>query len=110
MFNRRRGRVVHRGPLDDLEIAEPCDESWESMTPVTEPAPTSIYSGETRRPLPPDAVRRCAKCALNVYDLESMSRSEAEDLVRRTEGRLCVQLFRRADGKVVTRDDCQEGK
>ena len=71
--------------LEGLRIASPCTASWEGM------------AGD-------DRVRHCGACRLNVYDLSSMTRREAEDLVRRTEGRLCVRFHRRADGTVLTRD------
>lgn len=41
---------------------------------------------------------------MNVYNLSSLSRGEANELIRRSEGRLCVRLFRRTDGTVLTRD------
>jgi hypothetical protein len=72
-------------PLDVLRIASPCDVSWDGM------------SGDER-------VRFCAQCRLHVYNLSEMSRSEAEDLVWRTEGRLCVRFYRRSDGRIMTQD------
>jgi hypothetical protein len=33
-----------------------------------------------------------------------MSRQEAEDLITKTEGRLCVRFYRRADGSVLTQN------
>ncbi len=33
-----------------------------------------------------------------------MTRSEAESLIARTEGRLCVRFYRRHDGSIITRD------
>jgi len=55
-----------------------------------------------------DRVRNCADCALNVYNLTEMTTREARALIRQHEGRLCVRLYRRADGTVLTRD-CPEG-
>jgi hypothetical protein len=37
-----------------------------------------------------------------------MSRKQAEDLVRKSEGRMCVMMYRRADGTVLT-DNCPIG-
>lgn len=71
--------------LDDLKIASPCHESWANM------------QGDERR-------RFCESCELHVYDLSGMTRNEAEELVRKTEGRLCLRLHRRADGTVITKD------
>src|ERR1041384_5080935 len=72
-------------PLDQIRVASPCDVGWENM------------AGD-------DRVRFCQSCELHVYNIAAMSRREAEDLIRNTEGRLCVSLFRRLDGTVLTRD------
>ncbi|MBI3724141.1 hypothetical protein HY251_09350, partial [bacterium] len=72
--------------LDDLAVASPCKVPWEGM------------KGD-------DRVRFCGLCALNVYNVEGMSREEAIALLERSEGRrLCVRFFRRADGTVLTQD------
>lgn len=55
-----------------------------------------------------DRVRHCSLCRLNVYNLSGMSRNEAENLLRNSEGRLCVRYYERADGKVMTKD-CPKG-
>jgi hypothetical protein len=55
-----------------------------------------------------DRKRFCADCKLNVYNLSGMTRREAEDLLARSEGRLCVRFYRRADGSVITAD-CPKG-
>jgi hypothetical protein len=51
-----------------------------------------------------DAARFCDQCELHVYDFSQMTRVEAEALVSHTEGRICGRLFRRADGKILTKD------
>ena len=71
--------------LDRVVIAAPCDEPWEGM------------KGD-------DRVRHCARCRKDVYDVSAMTRDEAEALLRGADGRLCVQLFRRRDGTVLTKD------
>lgn len=73
------------GPLDRLRIATPCLASWEAMR------------GDHR-------VRFCALCRLNVYDVSHMTERDARALIERTEGRVCVRLWRRSDGTVLTRD------
>jgi hypothetical protein len=78
-----------RFSLETLEIASPCGVPWEHMP------------GD-------DRTRFCPQCRKHVYNLAALSRAEAEDLLRRTEGRLCVRLFRRADGTVLT-SDCPIG-
>jgi hypothetical protein len=72
-------------PLDVIPVASPCDVSWEAMP------------GDER-------TRHCPECQQRVYNLSALSRRQAEDLLRRTEGRLCVRLYRRADGTVLTAD------
>jgi len=72
--------------LDALRIATPCPVSWESMT------------GDDRK-------RFCSSCSLHVYDVSALTSRAAERLVRSASGkRLCLRLWRRADGRVVTRD------
>jgi hypothetical protein len=74
-------------PLDHLKIAAPCPADWDRM-----------FSFEDER------VRFCPQCNLNVYNLSGMSRQEAEALITKTEGRLCVRFYRRADGSILTRN------
>jgi hypothetical protein len=74
-------------PLDHVKIAAPCSVDWDQM-----------FSFEDKR------VRFCAQCNLNVYNLSGMSRREAEALITKTEGRLCVRFYRRADGSILTRN------
>src|SRR5262245_23715322 len=76
--------------LDSLTVASPCPASWDEM------------EGDGR-------VRHCSLCQQHVYDLSGMTRSEAEDLLLRTEDRLCIRFYRRKDGTVMTRD-CPEGQ
>jgi hypothetical protein len=71
--------------LDRIRIASPCPITWEQM------------SGN-------DSVRFCNHCRLNVYNLSTLSKAEAEALVASTEGRLCARLYRRSDGTVLTKD------
>lgn len=71
--------------LEGLSVASPCTVSWDTM------------KGD-------DRVRHCGACRLNVFNLSAMSRREAEALVRKKEGRLCVRFYRRADGTVLTKD------
>jgi hypothetical protein len=71
--------------LDAITIPSPCPVSWGSM------------QGDAR-------VRFCAQCGQHVYNLSEMRAAEAVRLIEGHEGRLCVQLFRRADGTVLTAD------
>jgi len=54
-------------------------------------------------------VRFCSHCQLNVYNLSELSADEARALFKQHEGqRLCVRLYQRRDGTVLTRD-CPTG-
>jgi hypothetical protein len=71
--------------LDTLIIATPCPAAWDEM------------QGD-------DRVRYCSLCQQSVFDVSAMTRADAEALVKQTTGRLCLRLFRRSDGRVMTRD------
>ena len=81
---------MHKSPLDKIKVAAPCDAEWRWM-----------YGS--------DRVRFCGQCSKNVYNLSAMTTEEAEDLVRHTEGQLCVRFYRRADGTFLTGDNCPVG-
>jgi hypothetical protein len=51
-----------------------------------------------------DRVRFCDLCNLNVYNIAQLTRREAEELIGKTEGRICARLYRRADGTIITKD------
>ncbi|HET6647853.1 MAG TPA: hypothetical protein VFH01_11050, partial [Pyrinomonadaceae bacterium] len=72
-------------PLDRVRVASPCKADWAQMIGT-------------------DRVRFCGQCNLNVYNLSSMTKTEAESLIAGTEGRLCVRFYRRADGSILTQD------
>jgi hypothetical protein len=71
--------------LQKLQVASPCYERWDRM------------KGD-------DRVRHCASCKLNVYNVKELTGAEVEALVMRPQGQLCVRLYRRWDGTVLTRD------
>jgi hypothetical protein len=75
--------------LEDLQIASPCHAEWSDM------------QGDER-------VRFCGLCEKNVYNLAGMSRQEATALVTDREGSVCIRMYRRADGTVLT-SDCPVG-
>jgi hypothetical protein len=70
--------------LAQIHVASPCRASWDDM------------NGD-------DRVRHCRQCAKNVYNLSGMRRADAEALVARMEGNLCVRFYRRADGTMLAR-------
>ena len=71
--------------LDDVRIASPCSARWEHM------------AGDER-------VRFCGSCEKNVYNLSAMPRAEAEALLVAGDGKMCVRVYKRADGTVLTAD------
>ena len=77
------GRATTR--LAQFQIASPCRENWSGMP------------GDER-------VRHCGRCQLNVYNISELTEPEAVELTQKSEGRLCIRLFRRPDGTVLTFD------
>ena len=71
--------------INKLKIASPCPVAWQNMT------------GDDRQ-------RHCSLCDLNVYNIAGMTAAEVEQLLSSREGRLCIRLYRRADGTVITKD------
>jgi hypothetical protein len=54
-----------------------------------------------------DQVRHCGACRQNVYNVAGFTRAEALQLLSSRAGRICLRIFRRPDGTVVT-SDCRE--
>jgi hypothetical protein len=74
--------------LNVIEVDRPCPADWSAMAAVDG-----------------DRVRFCKHCEHAVYDLSALTRPEAEALVAAHAGdRLCVRLYKRGDGTVVTAD------
>lgn len=71
--------------LNVIDIPRPCPADW-----------TAMHGN--------DQVRFCDHCKLNVYNLSEMTRPQAEQLLLEKEGHLCIRLYRRMDGTVITRD------
>jgi hypothetical protein len=80
-----------RFALDDVRIASPCASPWDDM------------KGDSR-------VRFCGGCQKNVYNLSELTREAAQALLDTTEGQLCVRIYQRPDGTVVTQDCAQSPK
>ncbi len=72
-------------PLRQVKVASPCPADWDRM-------------------IGNDRVKFCGQCELHVYNLSAMTTLEAESLIARTEGRLCVRYYRRKDGSIITQD------
>ncbi len=75
--------------LQNIRIASPCPASWEQM------------AGD-------DRTRHCTECNLKVYNFSAMTEREIEELLLRSEGRVCGRLYRRKDGTILTQD-CPRG-
>src|SRR4051794_39999275 len=71
--------------LEQLEIASPCKVNWDDMAGT-------------------DQVRSCQQCQLSVYNISEMSRHDAEELLRGANGRMCIRMYKRHDGTVITQD------
>ena len=72
--------------LENVKVAAPCEASWADM------------EGDTD-------VRFCKSCEKNVFNLSMMSREEAESVLSAGSGKdICVRLYRRTDGTVLTQD------
>ena len=76
-----------RDVLDRIEIPLPCHVPWANMT------------GD-------DRVRFCGDCRQNVYNVAMFTRAEATRLLNDSSGRVCLRIFRRPDGTIIT-DDCR---
>ncbi len=71
--------------LDSLKIADPCTEPWENM------------DGTNKQ-------RFCGSCEKDVFNLSAYSRREAERIVRKSNGRICIRFARLPDGRTITAD------
>lgn len=71
--------------INKLRVASPCSVGWETM------------SGDERS-------RHCNLCQLNVYNIAGMTSGEVRNLIETGEGRVCIRLYKRADGSVLTKD------
>ena len=75
----------YTNPLDKVQIAAPCSADWNQMI------------GDQRK-------RHCSECRLNVYNLSAMTEREAENFLIKAERRVCLRIYRRADGTVLTQN------
>lgn len=74
-----------RDTVNSLQVASPCSMSWEEM------------EGDSK-------MRYCKSCRLNVFNISEMDVEEAAELIANSTDRLCVRLYRRRDGTVLTQD------
>src|SRR6267142_5191546 len=78
-----RRRTMAKNFLNSLTIPSPCTADWNSM-------------------IGNDQVRFCEHCSLDVHNISLLTRSQAERLIARSKGRLCVQYHHDAAGRPVT--------
>jgi hypothetical protein len=71
--------------LDTLRIASPCRASWDEMV------------GDEK-------TRLCAQCQKNVHNVSEMTRDEAETFLESVAGSVCVRMYQRLDGTILTAD------
>ncbi|MEP6636434.1 MAG: ankyrin repeat domain-containing protein [Acidobacteriota bacterium] len=69
--------------LNNLTIPVPCAADWNSM-------------------IGNDQVRFCEHCSLEVHNLSLLTRNQAQRLVARSNGRLCVRYHHDSTGKPIT--------
>ncbi|HKO98407.1 MAG TPA: ankyrin repeat domain-containing protein [Pyrinomonadaceae bacterium] len=69
--------------LDSVTIPSPCNADWNSM-------------------IGNDQVRFCDHCSLDVHNLSLMTRNQAQKLVARSNGRLCVRYHSDSSGRPQT--------
>ncbi len=72
--------------LNSVAVKTPCTQDWDLM-----------YGN--------DEMRFCQHCVKHVHDLSAMTRRDAEKLVARAKGSICVRYVRRQDGKIQTASD-----
>ena len=68
-----------------LHVASPCPADWEQM------------EGDDRS-------RHCKLCKLNVYNIKNLTGEQIESLIATHEGRVCVRMYKRRDGTIITAD------
>jgi hypothetical protein len=71
--------------LDDVRVASPCHADWKGM-------------------IGDDRSRHCLECDRRVYDLSALTAEQALALIREKESDLCIRLYRRTDGRILTAD------
>ncbi len=86
---RLRGEKRRLPMLEKITVASPCHAQWDQM-------------------IGDDRVRYCGSCEKNVFNLSAMTRDEAESLIIASGSKICVRMYRRTDGTVMT-EDCTVG-
>ncbi len=71
--------------VDNYRVASPCSATWDNE-------------------LSQEKVKICSDCQLYVYDFCNLDKNQAEELVCKQENLEKITLFRRKDGKFISRD------
>ncbi len=77
--------MANKSLLNRVDVPNPCDKSWDSMT------------GNLQ-------TRLCSHCETNIHNLSEMSSKDVKKLLFGNKSSVCVRLTRDADGKVQTND------
>jgi Carboxypeptidase regulatory-like domain len=75
--------MANKSLLNRIDVKSPCNESWDEMVGNNE-------------------VRFCSHCVKDVHDLSAMKRADAERLVQKSSGNLCVRYIKTPTGKLIT--------
>ncbi len=71
----------------EFDIPSPCSISWDDM------------KGDEK-------ARLCKKCKHHVYNFSNMSSNEIAKVLNLNLEKVCIQLYKRKDGKVINIRDC----
>jgi Carboxypeptidase regulatory-like domain len=77
--------MMKKSTLDRVYLKKPCSTEWDVM------------EGN-------DQIRFCQECAKQVYDLSTLTRKQAEDLLAKAGGELCAKFNRDDRGRIITAD------
>jgi Carboxypeptidase regulatory-like domain len=68
--------------LDSINVKSPCDKVWDEMTGSNQ-------------------VRFCSYCETNVHNISVMNRAEAEKLITKSNGKLCIRIEKNTSEKIT---------
>lgn len=74
--------------LVEFDVPLPCSVPWENM------------KGD-------DKSRLCQTCDHHVYNFSSMDAEEIAKVLNQNQEKVCIQLYKRNDGKVISANDCK---
>ncbi|MBX9685278.1 MAG: hypothetical protein K2X27_01175 [Candidatus Obscuribacterales bacterium] len=102
--------VIQTVSRKEVEVAEmmsnPDTSPAKPFVPIEKFETATVCSAKTNKK---DRVGFCEKCKLRYYDFSGMELPQAEELIFKMEGIEKPKLFKRSDGKFLTRD-CPVGR